>query len=142
MGYDITFHPISEKELDHFVFETFSNRGLISDRINSLTSNEVYRDFLKKTYDQYFSDCDIKQHIDCLAFSRLGAIISSFLHPYWYTRNESISFLVDDNVIGNIFHPISNFTNNKELVSRLSLGDLACYLGITQVSLSRIRAKK
>lgn len=34
------------------------------------------------------------------------------------------------------------FTNNKELVSRLSLGDLACYLGITQVSLSRIRAKK
>lgn len=31
--------------------------------------------------------------------------------------------------------------NHKELVQRLSLGDLACYLGITQVSLSRIRAK-
>lgn len=32
--------------------------------------------------------------------------------------------------------------DNGELVQRLSLGDLACYLGITQVSLSRIRAKK
>lgn len=31
---------------------------------------------------------------------------------------------------------------NRELVQRLSLGDLACYLGISQVSLSRIRARK
>jgi CRP-like cAMP-binding protein len=31
--------------------------------------------------------------------------------------------------------------DNSQLVRRLSLGDLACYLGITQVSLSRIRAK-
>ncbi|MBN2638399.1 MAG: Crp/Fnr family transcriptional regulator [Bacteroidales bacterium] len=33
-------------------------------------------------------------------------------------------------------------TDNHDLIQRLSLGDLACYLGITQVSLSRIRAKK
>lgn len=33
-------------------------------------------------------------------------------------------------------------TANKELFNRISLGDLASYLGITQVSLSRIRAKK
>ncbi|GAB3960312.1 Crp/Fnr family transcriptional regulator [Spirosoma harenae] len=31
---------------------------------------------------------------------------------------------------------------NHHLLSRISLGDLASYLGITQVSLSRIRAKK
>lgn len=30
---------------------------------------------------------------------------------------------------------------NKQLLQRISLGDLASYLGITQVSLSRIRAK-
>jgi hypothetical protein len=36
-----------------------------------------------------------------------------------------------------------NFLNtNGQLLQRISLGDLACYLGITQVSLSRIRAKK
>jgi CRP-like cAMP-binding protein len=31
---------------------------------------------------------------------------------------------------------------NKEILQRISLGDLASYLGITQQSLSRIRAKK
>ncbi len=31
--------------------------------------------------------------------------------------------------------------NNPELMQRISLGDLAAYLGISQVSLSRIRAK-
>lgn len=30
--------------------------------------------------------------------------------------------------------------DNKDLLQRISLGDLACYLGITQVSLSRIRS--
>jgi len=32
--------------------------------------------------------------------------------------------------------------DNHELVQRISLGDLACYLGISQVSLSRIRSRK
>jgi hypothetical protein len=31
---------------------------------------------------------------------------------------------------------------NPELLQRISLGDLANYLGISQVSLSRIRARK
>ncbi|MDP4666370.1 MAG: Crp/Fnr family transcriptional regulator [Flavobacteriaceae bacterium] len=36
-----------------------------------------------------------------------------------------------------------NFTSkNSQLLPRISLGDLASYLGITQVSLSRIRANK
>ena len=36
-----------------------------------------------------------------------------------------------------------NFTSkNPQLLPRISLGDLARYLGITQVSLSRIRANK
>jgi CRP-like cAMP-binding protein len=37
----------------------------------------------------------------------------------------------------------NNFiSNNGSLFQRISLGDLASYLGITQVTLSRIRAKK
>jgi CRP-like cAMP-binding protein len=37
----------------------------------------------------------------------------------------------------------ANFVNsNNHLLQRISLGDLAGYLGITQVSLSRIRARK
>ncbi len=37
----------------------------------------------------------------------------------------------------------ANFTTqNAHLINRISLGDLASYLGITQVSLSRIRASK
>lgn len=37
----------------------------------------------------------------------------------------------------------NNFVKeNYSLLQRISLGDLSCYLGITQVSLSRIRARK
>jgi hypothetical protein len=32
--------------------------------------------------------------------------------------------------------------DNNHLLQRISLGDIASYLGISQVSLSRIRAKK
>ena len=39
-------------------------------------------------------------------------------------------------------HYIKFVEENNQLLQRISLGDLASYLGITQVSLSRIRAKK
>jgi CRP-like cAMP-binding protein len=44
---------------------------------------------------------------------------------------------------GNASERYANFVKeNNALLQRISLGDLASYLGITQVSLSRIRAKK
>ena len=50
-----------------------------------------------------------------------------------------ISEMLEENATERYNHFLSD---NNLLLQRISLGDLACYLGITQVSLSRIRAKK
>lgn len=52
---------------------------------------------------------------------------------------KRISEMLEENGTEAYNHFISE---NNHLLQRISLGDLAAYLGITQVSLSRIRAKK
>jgi len=52
---------------------------------------------------------------------------------------KRISEMLDENATESYNHFIEE---NGQLLQRISLGDLANYLGITQVSLSRIRAKK
>jgi CRP-like cAMP-binding protein len=52
---------------------------------------------------------------------------------------KRISEMLEENATERYNHFIKE---NSQLLQRISLGDLANYLGITQVSLSRIRAKK
>ena len=52
---------------------------------------------------------------------------------------KRISEMLEENATERYTHFIKE---NSPLLQRISLGDLACYLGITQVSLSRIRAKQ
>jgi CRP-like cAMP-binding protein len=52
---------------------------------------------------------------------------------------KRISEMLDENATESYLHFLEE---NGDLLQRISLGDLASYLGITQVSLSRIRAKK
>jgi CRP-like cAMP-binding protein len=52
---------------------------------------------------------------------------------------KRISEMLEDNASERYAHFLKN---NSDLLQRISLGDLAGYLGITQVSLSRIRAQK
>lgn len=52
---------------------------------------------------------------------------------------DRVSELLEENATTRYAHFVAG---NSALLQRISLGDLANYLGITQVSLSRIRAKK
>ena len=52
---------------------------------------------------------------------------------------KRISEMLEENAMERYKHFVKE---NNPLLQRISLGDLACYLGITQVSLSRIRARK
>jgi len=52
---------------------------------------------------------------------------------------KRISEMLEENATQRYKHFVEE---NNHLLQRISLGDLASYLGITQVSLSRIRAKK
>ena len=52
---------------------------------------------------------------------------------------KRISEMLEENATKRYNHFLKD---NSQLLQRISLGDLANYLGITQVSLSRIRANK
>lgn len=52
---------------------------------------------------------------------------------------KRISEMLEENATERYHHFVQE---NQQLLQRISLGDLANYLGITQVSLSRIRARK
>ena len=52
---------------------------------------------------------------------------------------KRISEMLEENASTRYAHFIKD---NGHLLQRISLGDLASYLGITQVSLSRIRSQK
>jgi len=52
---------------------------------------------------------------------------------------KRISEMLEENATERYNHFVKE---NNQFLQRISLGDLANYLGITQVSLSRIRVKK
>ena len=82
-------------------------------------------------YDEMEELCK-KHHCIETFFRRLISLAS-------VNMMKRISEMLEENATNHY----NNFVNeHADLLQRISLGDLSCYLGITQVSLSRIRAKK
>ena len=119
MGYDITHHPISEKEIDYYVFMPYSNRLLINDRVAKLATDPDHVEFLQERYESLYLECEATNHMNGYALSELICCISSFLHPYWYSRNICFSFLVAEGLCENVFRPLSNYTNDPKIVKKL-----------------------
>ena len=118
MGYDITLHPISKEEINYFVIEPFSDRSLIDKRIVELSKDDDHINFLKETYEFSFKTSPSSQHNDCLELSCLAAKIASYLHPYWYSRNICLSFLIDDKLCKPVFQPLSYCATDAQLVKK------------------------
>lgn len=74
-----------------------------------------------------------KRHHSIETFFRKLVSIAAF------NMMKRISEMLEENASERYAHFVKE---NNALLQRISLGDLANYLGITQVSLSRIRAKK
>lgn len=74
----------------------------------------------------------------CLKHHSLETFFRKFMVMANLNMMERVSEILEENATKRYI----NFThNNSDLLNRISLGDLANYLGITQVSLSRIRAQ-
>lgn len=73
----------------------------------------------------------------CTNYHSLERAYRKFYAAISYNMLKRISEMLEDNAA----ERYANFLkDNKALLPRISLGDVAAYLGITQVSLSRIRA--
>ena len=119
MGFDITLHPISVEEIRRFVFDPLEDRSLVENRVCELTKDEEKIDFIKENYEFTFNNCIKNCKVDCNKLSVLAAKVSSFLHPYWYSRNLALSFLIQDEICKPVIRPLSVSIENGDLKQRL-----------------------
>ncbi|MBK1895994.1 Crp/Fnr family transcriptional regulator [Chryseobacterium paridis] len=107
------------------------------------------KSFIERTKDIYYIDCLEKTHTFCLKINDLGYLFDHFPEMERYAR------LSMGSVFGHLMERITSqrFTTAKEkyehflttykgVYHRIPLGMVASYLGITQSTLSRLRAGK
>ena len=102
MGYDITYHPLSEEDLRSYVINVVANpvpetyRPLLSE----LTTEGEDQEFIESGIYSRFPE--FKRKIlngKGNAKSTTGfaaAALAGYLHPYWYCRNGALSYLCEN----------------------------------------------
>jgi hypothetical protein len=120
MGYDLTLHPISDREINHFILEPLYNQDLVSERIKELSSDSRIMDFLHESYEHAYTLQDNAQHYSAATqLGNLAACVSSFLYPYWYSRNVCLSFLIQDQLCPQVFTPLADCAKDAKFVKRV-----------------------
>jgi hypothetical protein len=96
MGFDVTFHPVSVADLQHFVFDLAGDAALAGPRSKELTldpakQREVAVGVLARLPD--FVE-EVKADGDfAMSVSFAAAAVAGYRHPYWYARGSALSFM-------------------------------------------------
>lgn len=104
MGYNVTFHPISRRELQRYVLEVIREPELIDERAAEITDAPDKRFQLRQIFEAMCNTVsqrmdDVAPHPSRLAaFQFWAAQVAGYLHPYWYARNAAMGFLTDERV--------------------------------------------
>ena len=95
MGYDVSYHPIKEQEIQEWYFDVLNDES----KIDNLAKEFEIEDFYKQKYldtvsvgkktqpNEYFD----KTH------GYYIAVIQGFFRTYFYTRGSAFSFLIEEN---------------------------------------------
>lgn len=136
VGLTKTYFSNEEKE---FIMQFFAEHALFTvvDSFVSQTPSTYEIIALENTTVTYITWTDLqmlckKHHCIETAFSKLLSIAT-------INMMKRISEMLEESATERYNHFLED---NGKLLQRISLGDLSNYLGITQVSLSRIRANK
>lgn len=124
MGLDATFHAISEYELNKYVFEVLRDPAKASAFAQEISTdkdkserieNAIYKDSLLSwfTGGADSDGCHIDGNNFANTISFAIAILSGYLHPYWYSRNGAITLARGDHpeVVG-LFTSYSEISNS------------------------------
>lgn len=94
MGYDVSYHPIKEEEIQNWYFDAIDNNKLITKLATAHNMDEFYvqkyKDTLAvapKTLATEFFDNTHGLYI---------AVVQGFFRTYYYTRGSAFSFLIDE----------------------------------------------
>jgi CRP-like cAMP-binding protein len=91
---------------------------------------------LEPTAVTYITKQDLEEL--CATHHQVETVFRKFVSVAVVNMMKRISEMLEENATERYEHFVNE---NSAILQRISLGDLAAYLGITQVSLSRIRAK-
>ncbi|HEY3321969.1 MAG TPA: hypothetical protein VGP72_15995 [Planctomycetota bacterium] len=107
MGYDVTFHPVSVEDLQHFLFDVVDDPSLSTPRSQEISEKDKARQLVKQLYEkvpEWFSDKSVPFNA---SVSFLAAILAGFRRPFWYSRGASLSFAADAvPEMGELFTPL------------------------------------
>jgi hypothetical protein len=120
MGFDVTYHPINEDEIQKWYFDVLKNSKLINILAKEYNIDEFY---VKKYSDAIMAGKRVKNNdLFDKTHGLYIATVQGFFRQYFYTRGSSFSFLIDKNNSYKkytksweniIKHKIKNRINNK-----------------------------
>lgn len=123
MGYDVTFHPVSAKDLQYFVFDVLDNPTLLMARMAELSDDEDVGEAVASNLVDTLAaidreaagvgpgepeddddEFDIAEPADRLRF--VSAMVAGCRHPYWVNRGAALSFVRDKVMVEQSFQPL------------------------------------
>lgn len=90
MGFDISYHPISEKQINTWYFEVITN----PEKIEALASDHQIDDFYKTKYQDTINagrETDQNDYFD-KTHGFFIAVVQGFFETYFYIRGGALSF--------------------------------------------------
>jgi len=96
MGFDVTFHPISLKELKYFFFDVLEDPGIAAGRAAEITRVPRLQRNALKVYKML--PVLVRERDPLPSFGLCAAVVAGFLHPFWYARGQGFSLLPPDQV--------------------------------------------
>ncbi|SIT05445.1 hypothetical protein SAMN05421766_10833 [Zobellia uliginosa] len=90
MGWDISYHPISEKQINKWYFDVLDNQSLIE----KLSTENNIEDFYKEKYENTIKVAlETKQNdIFDKSHGYYVAVVQGFFEKFFYTRGAALSF--------------------------------------------------
>jgi CRP-like cAMP-binding protein len=128
-----------DTEYKEFIMRFFPENALFTSLDSYLTqSSSHYQIIALETTSITFINYD-EMELLCKKHHSMETFFRKLVSLAALNMMKRISEMLEEDAT----HRYQNFVrDNNTLLQRISLGDLSSYLGITQVSLSRIRAKK
>jgi len=122
-----------------FIMRFFEENILFTDIENYFKKKHSKYEIIALENTEYYSFPFFEFEQLCLKYHSLETFFRKFMTVANLNMMERISEILEEDAKKRY----GNFTaKHSQLLPRINLGDLASYLGITQVSLSRIRANK
>jgi hypothetical protein len=90
MGWDISYHPISEKQINEWYFDVLDNQELIE----KLSTENKIEDFYKEKYKETIK-VGLETKTDDIFDKNHGyyvAVVQGFFQKFFYTRGSALSF--------------------------------------------------